>query len=272
MKKAIHFFAVASLILTFHSSLFSSASAQKSNWSFFLGGSYAIGDFGDVDIKNNDWALISPNSTKGGAGLGFDLGISYLKPLGNGKTSLLLGVDFLYSFVNTSVRNNIRNLQVEASNVFQKAEFTNPSFMNMPILAGLHHEESIGGNFKAYFEAQLGIALRWINDRSGELRGASAPFTIGPWDNLTDYSYTDHFYSTPGLAFRIAVGMVMEEHWLVDFGFLYLGKFNLEGYEDYEITTAAAYLTPSVTSNGSAGFSAGTINPLMLVLRLGYRL
>lgn len=266
MKKAAHFLAVASLILTIHPSLFTSASAQKSNWSFFLGGSYAIGDFGDVDIKNNDWALISPNSTKGGAGLGFDLGISYLKPLGNGKTSFLWSVDFLYSFVNTSVRNNVRNSQLEASNVFQKVEFNNPSFMNMPILAGLHHEESIGGNLKVYLEAQVGIAMRWINERSGELRGAPEPFTIGVWDNLTDYSYTDHFYSYPGLAFRLAVGMVMEEHWLADFGFLYLGKFDLEGYEDYEITT------PRVTSHGSAGFNAGTINPMMLVLRLGYRL
>ena len=272
MKKASHFLAVASLILTFHSSLFTSASAQKSNWSFFLGESYAIGDFGDVDIKNNDWAFVSPNSTKGGAGLGFDLGISYLKPLGNGKTSLLLSVDFLYSFVNTSVRNNIRNLQVEASNVFQKAEFTNPSFMNMPILAGLHHEESIGGNFKAYFEAQLGIALRWINERSGELRGASAPFTIGSWDNLTDYSYTDHFYGSPGMALRFTVGMVMDEHWLADFGFLYMGKFDLEGYEEYEITTSATSTFPNANSKGSAGFNAGTITPMMLILRLGYRL
>ena len=139
-------------------------------------------------------------------------------------------------------------------------------------MGGLHHEESIGKKYKVYFEGQVGIALRWVTDRSGEMRGASTPFDLGVWTDLTDYCYTDHFYGSPGMALKLAVGTVMDEHWLVDFGFLYMGKFDVDGYEEYEITTSATSTFPNAHSKGSAGFFAGTINPMMLILRLGYRL
>lgn len=243
------------------------ATAQKSSWTFFAGWNQALGDFAKADLATNDWAFVSPGSTKGGAGYGFDIGVSHQRPFGdNSKASLVLSADFIYTGAAYTIRNNTRMLVAEASNNFAKASVTNPHFASLPILGGLHYEFGLGGSYSLYLEAQAGFAYRWISNRGAEFVDGQQPISVGG-EAVYDYIYTDHFHNSASLAFHFSVGLVEKGHWIADFGVWHMGSQKVEGYEDFSISSI-----PGLLRHGSMPFSVGTIAPFHYTLRIGYRL
>ena len=245
-----------------------SAAAQKSDWTFYAGWNHAVGDFAAADVDNNDWAFVSASSTKGGAGMGFDIGVSYRKPISNnGKVGLVFSVDLFYNAPSTHIRNKSLMAIAEASNNFDKATVTNPGFFSIPVLGGLHYEAPINERYSFYMEAQAGLSIRMVTNRGAELLGATEPLVTG--DQLFyDYSYTDKFFTSPSLAFHFAFGFIERSHWMLDFGYWNMTNLALEGYEDYKFRT-----TPNgLLYEGSTAFTVGRIIPQMVSLRIGYRL
>jgi hypothetical protein len=262
MKKSV-------IILGFALLMSLSASAQKSNWSFFAGYNNAVGSFARVDVPNNDWALISNTSIKGGAGYGFDLGFSYRQPLGgNDKYCLVFSADFLWTNSAYSIRHNLNMTMAEVRSNFDKVNAKSPNFINVPVLAGFHYEFGIGKNAEMFVAPQIGASFRHITDRSAEFIGATDPIMEGN-NALYEYVYVDNYYNSLAFAFRLTAGFVFKEHWIVDLSYLYTGRLMVEGYEDFRFSTNSDLSNPI---SGSTSFTAGHTTPMFVTIRFGYRL
>ena len=244
------------------------AVAQNGNWTFFVGWSQAVGDFGKVDLAKNDWAFISPNSTKGGAGMGFDLGVQYRKAIGESKMSLVFSADLLYSFPSFAVINNNRRLVQDMAGNFAQVSVTNPKFVNLPLLSGVHFETGLSEGYKVYFEVQGGVAFRRCTDRSASFVDGHNPLPIVGME-LYDYIYTDHFYDSPAFAFHLSAGLVDSTHWVLDLGLWHLGSMRLEGTEDLKYDQ---YPNSGALHHTKVSFKLGTVTPILFTCRLGYRL
>ncbi|MCR5425012.1 MAG: hypothetical protein K6E93_09710 [Bacteroidales bacterium] len=244
------------------------STAQNNNWTFFVGWNQAIGDFAKSDILSNDWALISYESTKGGAGYGFDLGVSYSHPLVGSNASIVVSADFIYTDVNYDVRHKTNMSIIDVRSNFDKVNIISPKFINVPILAGARYEFEMSSKYSFYLEAQAGLAIRKITNRSASFIGGKEPISIGGV-NMYDYVYTDHFYGSASLAFHISIGFVENAHWIADLGLWSMGSMPVEGYEEYEMNTTT---TPGLRSYGSHSFTVGNIIPAFFTLKIGYRL
>ena len=263
MKKSI-------IILSLLTLLSLSASAQKSNWAFFAGYNNAVGNFARVDLPNNDWAFAYNNSTKGGAGYGFNIGFSYRLPLGSSeKSSLVFSADFVWTSSSYAVRNSNNKAIVELMDNFEKVRITAPNFINVPILAGYHYEFGINNKTKMFVEPQVGATFRHITDRTTELIGGAEPLVLSDGTTLYEYSYTDKYNKSLSFAFRLNLGCVFIEHWIVDLAYLHTGPLNIEGFEDYRYSTNSDASNPV---SGSIAFTGGRISPMFVTIRFGYRL
>ncbi|MBQ1409244.1 MAG: hypothetical protein IIY87_05755 [Bacteroidales bacterium] len=260
MKKLLLILLMAIVVCT--------ASAQKTRFSVSAGWNFAIANFSKINLSTDDWALISPHSTSGGAGMGYDFGLSILKPVGmDGKVYIKFSADYLYNDVSLTVRNNNNTMMMEGRSNFEKISIQNPHFINVPILLGFHYESPIAEKLAFYLECQGGVALRWITDRGAEMVGAKKPLVIGT-TNLYDYIYTDHYNNSYSFAFRVAIGIAENDHWLGEIALWNMGSMRIDGYEDYEMRT-----DPNTTTRttGIASFSAGIIVPVTITFGIGYR-
>ena len=261
MKRFAIFLALVGLVF--------SAAAQKNRWSFHVGYNNAVGSFARVDIPNNDWIFISNTSIKGGAGCGFDVGFAYRLPLGGSERyGLIFSADMLWTELSKAVR---QNMTIEANNArsnFENVSVAFPRFINVPILGGFHYEFGIGKNANMFVEPQIGASFRHITDRSAEFVGATVP-VVENGVSMYEYVYRDNYYNSLSFAFRLTVGFVFKEHWMVDASYLYTGRQIVEGYEDYRFSTNQDLSSPV---SGSASFVGGHTTPMFVTVRFGYRL
>ena len=244
------------------------ATAQKSNWTLFAGWNQSVGDFAKVDLQVGDWAFNANNSTKGGMGLGVSIGATYRRPLDEiNRFSLVLGTDVQYTISNYIVTNNSSGFLVEARKQFDKARVVDPSFITVPVMAGLHFETGLKG-YRFYIEAQAGLAYRKATNRILELSGSTTPIEIDGVE-LYEYCYTDHFFGSASPAYRFSLGIVENVHWVFDVGFCYMGDMTIEGYEDFSLNTTT---NPANRIQTSMSFTAGHVSPMLVTLKVGYRL
>ena len=245
------------------------AGAQSDCWVIYGGYNHAVGNFARVDLDNNDWAFTSNTSNKGGSGMGFDLGVAYRMPISkSGRLNLVFSAELFYNNPSFRVKYKSAMAMLEASSNFRKVSITNPNFINVPILGGLHYEFPISERFNLYLEAQAGVAICKVTKRGAEFIGGNEPIEVGNQD-LYDYIYTDRFYTSPSLALHCAVGLVGQKRFMMDLGLWHMGELTLEGYENYEYRTSP---TTDTRYSGGMAFTLGRISPLILALRVGYRL
>ena len=168
MKKAIATILFAALAFT--------SAAQHDRWNFYAGWTLPLGDYAKADLASNRWALTTGGSLAG-AGMGGNLGMAYHIPTRDSSRM---------SIAITTLANLRRN--------FATVKLTQPLFLHIPVLAGLHYETPINQKYNFYVTAQAGLGFNIITNRSAEMLGGAQPIEVGNLQ-LYDYSYVDH-YST----------------------------------------------------------------------------
>ena len=123
----------------------------------YIGGVMPLSDYGDGTFS--DFGLINGSSEKGGAGLGFTIGAKYRMPLTSGLSVMFTGDIMFNSLKDTITGDN------DGSNS------TNPNYINVPLMAGLNYEHSLGGSLSIYAEAGAGLNIRFITDYEGAFAG-----------------------------------------------------------------------------------------------------
>lgn len=259
MKKAIATILFAALAFT--------SAAQHDRWNFYAGWSLPLGDYAKADLASNRWALTTGGSLAG-AGMGGNLGMAYHIPTrDSSRMSIALSTDLVINGVNSEIRVNRITTLANLRRNFATVKLTQPLFLHIPVLAGLHYETPINQKYNFYVTAQAGLGFNIITNRSAEMLGGAQPIEVGNLQ-LYDYSYVDHYSTKVTAAWRVAVGLTESRHWLADLGLWGMGAVLIEGYEDFNYRAAG----DRSLQQGSMVFKGDFINPLMFIARIGYRL
>lgn len=207
----------------------------------YIGGVMPLSDYGDGTFS--DFGLINGSSEKGGAGLGFTIGAKYRMPLTSGLSVMFTG-DIMFNSLKDTI-----------TNVNDGSNSTNPNYINVPLMAGLNYEHSLGGSLSIYAEAGAGLNIRFITDYEGAvnvsgLASADATFSYDP-------AFT--------FAYQGGIGLKFNDKYSIGVNYYALGKADVKGTASGSVSVLGA-----AVSTGDHDFTAGKVNPSMLTIRLGY--
>ncbi|MBO7267578.1 MAG: hypothetical protein J6V12_07420 [Bacteroidaceae bacterium] len=236
MKTINRLFASIALIV----GTFTAASAQN-GLSIHAGNNFPIGAFSRGNTVG-DIALNNSNSSYGGAAMGFNAGAKFqLSVLSD--LSAFVSADFFYN-----------GLKKELKEGFNDHSKSPPSYMNMPVMAGINYTlfEILGTTFWA--EAGAGMNFRNITNNVSLSLDAN---TIG-------VSTEEAYDLTCSLAWKAGIGATLASK--LSLGIHYYGF----GASDISGETTSTLNVGSLTSEMKDSFTGGKLKAAMIVVRLGY--
>lgn len=236
MKTINRLFASIALIV----GTFTAASAQN-GLSIHAGNNFPIGAFSRGNTVG-DIALNNSNSSYGGAAMGFNAGAKFqLSVLSD--LSAFVSADFFYN-----------ELKKELKEGFNDHSKSLPSYMNMPVMAGINYTlfEILGTTFWA--EAGAGMNFRNITNNVSLSLDAN---TIG-------VSTEEAYDLTCSLAWKAGIGATLASK--LSLGIHYYGF----GASDISGETTSTLNVGSLTSEMKDSFTGGKLKAAMIVVRLGY--
>ena len=208
-----------------------------------VGGSFPMGTFAQGDA--GDMALMAPTSELGAAALGVNGGVKYqLNLLGN--LGVFASADLFY---NGLKKDAVETMKGDNENVVL------PSYMNAPLMVGVNYAllEQVGTSL--WVEAGAGVNLRNITTSSAS--AAIGTIISGNTESVYDFSTS--------VAWQVGVGVSLSKF---SFGVHYYG---------FGASEISGETTTSADLGGILGgvtkpmeFTAGKLNPTMLVARVSY--
>ena len=215
----------------------------QSGLSVRVGGSFPVGTFAQGGA--GDMALMIPTSELGAAATGVNGGVKYqLNILGD--LGVFASADLFYNGLKKDV---VETMKGDNENV------NLPSYMNIPLMAGVNYTliELLGASLWA--EAGAGVNLRNITASSA----SAAVGTLISGSTESDYDFS------ASVAWQVGVGVSLSK--------LSLGVH----YYGFGASEISGESTTSADLGGIFGgetkpmeFTAGKLNPTMLVARVSY--
>lgn len=215
----------------------------QSGLSVRVGGSFPVGTFAQGGA--GDMALMIPTSELGAAATGVNGGVKYqLNILGD--LGVFASADLFYNGLKKDV---VETMKGDNENV------NLPSYMNIPLMAGVNYTliELLGASLWA--EAGAGVNLRNITASSA----SAAVGTLISGNTESDYDFS------ASVAWQVGVGVSLSK--------LSLGVH----YYGFGASEISGESTTSADLGGIFGgetkpieFTAGKLNPTMLVARVSY--
>lgn len=269
------------MLIALLASLLSVQAQTKPIWNVSVGGSFPIGYFASFSFDPNtlytDCGFMNENVNCGAAVLGINLGIEALFPMQNHKLFFTFSADFNYNGVTSDCKKYL-NLVADFFNANFRSQVQNdggtsvssscvvdgiPSHLNLPLLAGLRYTIPINNRMDLFAEGSVGANLRGIT-----------PITL---IERMNYMYRGYYiestieeqfkYALKGsLAFRFGMGVRFAEHLFLSAYYYYLGL------GDVSATIIAKDPTDNTVQPLEQSMQFGTINPMMVVVKLGYSL
>ena len=235
VKKAIAFVAI---IMGF-----SAAASAQDGLTVRVGGTFPVGAFGSGE--SIDIALSDPTSEFGGAATGVNAGIKYqLGILGN--LGVFASADVFYNGLKGDLKEDIQKLDDDAKL---------PTYMNIPVMAGVNYELLDIAGACLWVEAGLGVNFRNISSMENDMEILGSEFETG-----TSYKMATTFAWEAGVGVSVADKVSLGLHY-------------------YAFGSSAINGDPYVEDGGAIGnwadqlkdeFQSGKLNPSMIVIRLGY--
>lgn len=215
--------------------------AAQNGLSIHAGNSFPIGAFSQGKTVG-DIALNNSNSSYGGAAFGFNAGAKFQLSILS-DLSAFVSADFFYN-----------GLKKELKEGFYDDSKSLPSYMNMPVMAGVNYTlfEILGTTFWA--EAGTGINFRNITNN------VSLNFDA----NTIGVSTKDAYDLTCSLAWKAGIGATLASK--LSLGLHYYGF----GTSDISGETTSTLNVGSLTSEMKDSFTGGKLKAAMIVMRLGY--
>ena len=227
----------------------------------YLGVSIPRGDFATFD-GFNDFALTSVDATQGGANIGFNAGIKWYFNVGVQGLGVMLSLDGFYNGPNSDLEAAYRNNESAFGNQFVGGSFSynsTPKHINVPAMLGLNYIYNLNPQFGVYVEAGAGGNLRCIT----EMETVGTTNVIGIETKVkTNQKYDNEF----SFAYQVGAGIEVAKNLRIGCSFYSLGKTDVKGDRTVKTTT----LNDNVTSTESNYLTFGTIEPMMILGRIGF--
>lgn len=240
MKNVTKMMVLAAIILGCSASAFA-----QNGLTLRLGGNFPIGTFGKGEGAA-ELALSNSNATAGGAAIGFNAGLKYQLGVAN-NLSAFATADLFYNGLKGDIKEAWKG---DSENI------TLPSYMNMPIMAGLNYTLLDLDGATLWAEAGAGVNFRCITKSSAE----AALGTIASSSTETTYNLATT------LAWQAGIGVSLDN--TITLGLHYYGF----GGADIKGESTVSGNLGGLISGGSkpVAFTYGNLNPSMVVVRLGY--
>lgn len=207
----------------------------------YLGGVMPLDNYSDGSITNI--ALTNGNSENGAAAFGFTVGAKYRMPLAKGL-SAFVSADFMFN----GLRDTITTYN-------DGDDDQNSNYINVPVMVGLNYEYNLGHAAAIYAEAGLGLNMRFITDF------ASTTTVAGIAGATTTVNY-DPAYT---FAWQAGAGIKLQGKYSIGVNYYALGKADVKGSASVSGNVAGIS-----GSTSSYDYTAGSLNPGLLTIRLGY--
>ena len=195
MKKQSISFAILIAMFFMTENLYS-----QGNFSLHAGPSFAISDFGDDDIDDDD---------AGGAGVGLNIGGKYTFKLNDKGLGLYLGADFNYNGLKSS----------ELDDMGADIDITYFKYINVPITAGLNFTFKANDQVSLFGDLGLGADFFKVTNMTMEADNEELEF---------------NYKLSTQLAYKIGGGLLIQDKYIIGLHYNGLGEHNVKGEMKYD--------------------------------------
>lgn len=223
----------------------------QTHGTMYLGASFPMGDYEKVNGLNSTAIFGDENQTFGGAALGFNAGLKWDFGVGVPGLAVILSVDGLYNGPSADMKECYKEVENVLDVVNNKIDQSTPKYINVPAMLGLRYTFYLTPQFGIYAEGGAGGNARFITDYSVKYTD---------FLNVTHIN-TESFNTAFTFAYQAGLGIEVSKNLVIGCSFYNLGGAVVKGEGN--------------SKAGSAGnnydFNRGTLNPSMILARIGFR-
>lgn len=229
----------------------------------FLGASVPMKDYATF-TGFDDYALMSTNAgdNKGGAGVGFNVGVKWYFNVGVEDLDVILSADCIYNGPSGNLTELYHEMESVGHEPFIGGKYkyeSTPKYINIPAMLGMNYTFYFNPNLGVFVEAGAGVNVRFITSletfNKGELLGVA-----------TSIRETQTYDEAFSFAYQIGCGIEVARNLVIGCSFYDLGETNVKG----ELTTRTANLEDYSTHAESYYNTLGKVHPMMVVARVGF--
>ena len=245
MNKLFKVFAMAVMLI-----MGGQAMAQT-HGTMFLGASFPMGDFEKVNGLSSTALWGDENQTFGGAAIGFNAGLKWDFGTGIPGIAVILSVDGFYNGPSADMKECYKEVVNIADYLNGDVDQTTPKYINVPAMLGLRYTFNLTPQLAIYAEGAAGGNARFITD-----------YTLKYTDLLNvKHTDTESFSTAYTFAYQAGLGIEVSRNLVIGCSFYNLGGATVKG---------EGTIKPSL-SNGTYDIERGTLKPVMVLGRIGFR-
>lgn len=223
----------------------------QTHGTMFLGASFPMGDYAKVNDLSSTALWGDEQQTFGGAGIGFNAGLKWDFGVGIPGLAVVLSVDGFYNGSNSDMKQCYKEVVNVTDYLNGDVDQTTPKYINVPAMLGLRYTFNLTPQLAIYAEGAAGGNARFITD-----------YTL-KYTDLLSVKHTDtESYSTAyTFAYQAGLGIEVSRNLVIGCSLYNLGGAAVKG---------EGTVKPSL-SNGTYDIERGTLKPVMVLGRIGFR-
>lgn len=242
MKKLSKVFALAVMLI-----LGGQAMAQT-HGTMYLSAAFPMSDFASVNQLSSTALWGGENDNYGGAGIGFNAGLKWDFGIGVRGVSVVLSVDGIYNGPNAEMKECYKDLKETYDLLSSNITMTTPKYVNVPAMLGLRYTFYLNPQFGIYAEGGVGGNARFITNYTAKYTDL-----LGVKHNEV-YEYNTAF----SFAYQAGLGIEVSRNLVIGCSLYNLGAAPVKG-------------SYSVDNVDNVEFEHGTLEPVMVLGRIGFR-
>lgn len=222
----------------------------QTHGTMYLSAAFPMGDYAEVGNDLGSTGLWGgDNDTYAGAGIGFNAGLKWDFGVGVKGLSVVLSVDGIYNGPNEDMKDlykKEKNLLDAMGN--SSIDITTPKYINVPAMLGLRYTFYLTPQFGIFAEGGVGGNARFITNYSKR------------YTDLLGYKHNEVYSFNTAYSFAYQAGLGIE-----------VSRNLVIGCSLYNLGAAPVKSTYSIDNSDEVEFENGTIAPVMLLGRIGFR-
>lgn len=242
MKKLSKVFALAVLLI-----IGGQAMAQTRG-TMYLSAALPMGDYSEVNQLGSTALWGGESDTYGGAGIGFNAGLKWDFGIGVRGVSVVLSVDGIYNGPNADMKDCYKGLKETYSLLNSNITMTTPKYVNVPVMLGLRYTLYLNPQLGIYAEGGVGGNARFITDYTAK------------YTDLVGNKHNEVYEYNTALSFAYQAGLGIE-----------VSRNLVIGCSLYNLGAAPVKGTYSIDNIEDVEFENGTLEPVMVLGRIGFR-
>lgn len=223
----------------------------QTHGTMFLGASFPMGDFANVNGYYSTAIFGNGNQTLGGAGLGFNAGLKWDFGVGVPGLAVLFSVDGIYNGPSSAMKKLYKEHEDELDLLNNDVKQTTSKYINVSVMVGLRYTFYITPQFGIYAEGAAGGDARFITKHEMNYKNLLGIRCVD----------TEKFNTAFMFAWQAGLGLEVSKNFVLGCSYYDLGKADVTGTQTTKIGS------DSLTNE----FGRGTLQSRMLLARIGFR-